>query len=306
MLIPTRDGSFLWVPDPPTVQTQGAGPAPTSTVAPASIAATPEQIEKQRQLILRMTPEQRSNYLAEQRGPGGLGADPFLESAVTYDEAKGRAASSRSSLEGLIQQFHDIAAGRTKTDAEKAFEEQYQGAQASAFSTMLGLEGVDPGEALRLRAQQAGAIQARREQDQRVLREQITDQAKQQVAGLTGVLNQGDQERANLDALYRQGMSAVDWEAKTGQAAQAWQEAGNAYGLATKGAQNALGDYGRDAAFWQGLAGNVAELGGTAAAYGKKSGWFSRPEMPTPTGSGPAGQTYSPLGSGRGRQGGNF
>lgn len=214
-----------------------------------------------------------------------------------YLEAKGRAAQSRGSLESLIQQFHDIAAGRTKTEAEKAFEEQYQGAQNSAMANMAAMEGLDQASLMRLRAQQAGAIQARREQDQRVLREQITDQAKQQAAGLTGVLNQGDQDTANLEALYNQGMSSVDWEEKTGQAAQAWQGAANAYGLATTGAKNALGDYGRDSAFWQGLSGNIAELGATTAAYGNKAGWFTGGPgaTPTPTGRGPAGSLQGSL-----------
>lgn len=197
-------------------------------------------------------------------------------SAASYAEAKGRAADSRQSLTGLIQQFHDIAAGRVKTAAEGEFEQQYQNAQAQAYSTMLGMEGVDPGEAARLRAQQQMQMAAMREQDQRVIREQITDQAKQQAAGLTGVLSEGDQATANLDALYKQGMSEVDWKEKTGQASLAWDQAANAYGNARTQAGNTLGDIGRDEAFWRRIGQIGAETGGTVAGYGDKSGWFTK------------------------------
>lgn len=265
-----RDYRLRPVPAAPTGETYTRTPDDAEAQRAAIGAFDPLMVYLNTVLNQQIVSEQRAKEDAQAR------ADALKAAASqSYNEAKGRAAQSRGSLESLIQQFHDIASGRTKTEAEQVFEQQYQNAQASAYSNMLGLEGVDPGEALRLRAQQAGAIQARREQDRRVLREQITDQAKQQEAGLTGVLAQGDEATANLDALYNQGMSALDWEEKTGQATRAWDKAKGDYGLAVTGAKNARGDYGRDSAFWQGLAGNVAELGGTTAAYGQKSGWFT-------------------------------
>ena len=192
-----------------------------------------------------------------------------------YQEAKGRAAQSRGSLESLIQQFHSIASGKTKTEAESAFEKQYQNAQSQAMANMGRIEGVDQATLARQRASQAGALAARQEQDRGILKQQITDQAKQSIAGLQGVLQQGDQETANLDEFYKSGMSDANWAEKGAEAVRQWTGAQTAYGQAARQAGIEMGDVGRDTAFWNSIATRGAEMGGTVAGLGKQAGWFS-------------------------------
>jgi hypothetical protein len=197
------------------------------------------------------------------------------ELEAKYQEAKGRAAQSRGSLESLIQQFHSIASGQTKTEAESAFEKQYQAAQSRAMANMGRIEGVDQATLARQRASQAGALAARQEQDRGILKQQITDQAKQSIAGLQGVLQQGDQETANLDEFYKSGMSDANWAEKGAEAVRQWTGAQTAYGQAARQAGIEMGDVGRDAAFWNSIATRGAEMGGTVAGLGSKAGWFS-------------------------------
>lgn len=171
-----------------------------------------------------------------------VGAAPSLQNAPPTPQAAA-AADTQARRDALLQKFHELASGRTKSDAELEFEKQYQAAAQASYGSATNVKGVNSVDAANFRSSQQAEMQSNQMATQKALHESIAKAARQQEAALAADIAKGAMSKEALDNWYAQGLAGID--AASGRSAfnTSFQGAAGEYGRTSRQGRNALTDW---------------------------------------------------------------
>ena len=201
------------VPPPPAGAIEGATGVPG---APSVVGLTPADQE-----------------LAYQRE---FGTRESVGAAVAVIDTQAR-------RDALLQKFHELASGRTKSDAELEFEKQYQAAAQASYGSATNVKGVNSVDAANFRSSQQAEMQSNQMATQKALHESIAKAARQQEAALAADIAKGAMSKEALDNWYAQGLAGIDAAAGRSAFNTSFQGAAGEYGRTSRQGRNALADW---------------------------------------------------------------